>query len=143
MFPVYEVYPDTELGMNMFRHVLGGVDRTVLASRATEANHQVGESPVHIAFDGSVHNFVSMLQEAGNLSVFFEEADHRFVQSGKMVVTFVLAGVVDGAAVEDKPAAIAARIVGNTFFIGKADNLDFERMFLDVVIELGQVRQIP
>jgi uncharacterized protein YpbB len=76
---VDEVYPDTELGMNMFCHMLGGVNRTVLASRATETNHQIGESPVHITFDRSIHNFVNMVQEAGDLSVFFEEADHRFV----------------------------------------------------------------
>ena len=60
-----------------------------------------------------------------------------------MIVTFVFTGVIDGTAVKDKPTAIATRIVGNSFFIGKADNLDFERMLLDVVIELRQICQIP
>ena len=60
-----------------------------------------------------------------------------------MVVTFVFTRVIDGTAVKDKSSAITARIVGNSFFIGETDNLDFERMLLDVVIELRQIRQIP
>ena len=143
MFPVYEVYPDTELRMNMFRHMLGRVDRTVLAPRAAETDHQIGESSVHVTFDRSIHNFISMIQETSDLSVFFEETDHRFVQSGKMIVTFVFTRVIDGAAVKDKSTAIATRIVGNSFFIGKTDDLEFECMLLDVVIELRQVCQLP
>ena len=138
---MYEVYLDAELGMNMFRHVLGGVDRTVLSSRTTEANHQIGESPVHIAFDRCIHDFVSMVQETGNFPVFFKETDHRFVQSCKMVVTFVFTRVIDGTAVKDKSSAIATRIVGDSFFIGETDKLAFKRMSLEVVIELRQVGQ--
>ena len=60
-----------------------------------------------------------------------------------MIVTFVFTRVIDGAAVKDKSTAIATRIVGNSFFIGKTDDLDFERMLLDVVIKLRQVCQLP
>ena len=80
---MYEVYPDTELRMNMFRHMLGGVDRTVLAPRATETDHQIGKSSVHVTFDRSIHNFISMIQETSDLSVFFEERITGSSKSGK------------------------------------------------------------
>ena len=129
--------------IRLFGHVLGRIDRTMLAACATETDHQICESAVHIAFDGGTHNFVGMFQELRDLSVFFKEADDWFVQPGEMVITFILAGVVDGAAVEHEPASIATRIVGYALFIGKADDLYLECMLLYVVVELGQISQFP
>ena len=84
-----------------------------------------------------------MLQEDGNLAILLEEADNRLVESREMVVTLVLARVVDGTAIEDESATVAGWVVRDAFLIGEADDLHLERASLQVVGELFQLSQFP
>ena len=44
------MYFYSELGVKMFRQMLCGIDRTVLSSRTSETNHQIGESTIIYRF---------------------------------------------------------------------------------------------
>ena len=72
--------------------MLRRIDGAVLAACAAEANHEVGESPIHIPLDGGIHDLIDMLQEVGDLAVLLQEADDGFVESRKLLVGFVATG---------------------------------------------------
>ena len=61
------MYFYSELGVKMFRQMLCGIDRTVLSSRTSETNHQIGESTIHISFYRGVYDMVDMLEEVRDL----------------------------------------------------------------------------
>ena len=74
--------------------MLCGIDRTVLSSRTSETNHQIGESTIHISFYRGVYDMVDMLEEVRDLPVILQELDHWLIQTGEMVVTLVFTGVI-------------------------------------------------
>lgn len=78
----------------------------------------------------------------GYFSVFLQKADNGFVQSCKMIVSFVFTGVVDGTTVEYEAAAVAGRVIRNSFFIRETDDPHFQCTFLEVVRELFQFGQL-
>ena len=79
----------------MTGQMFGALDRTVLASGAAEADHEIRESPapkcLHMRIDHPVH----MIKEAKNLAVLFEETDDRFVSSRKLLIWFISSRIVD------------------------------------------------
>ena len=79
-----------------------------------------------------------MFEESGYLSIFFEEADNRFIQSGERFVTVIFAGIVYSAAIEDETTTVSTGIFGNTFLVGKAGNLHNKLRFLRTVRKLFQ-----
>ena len=79
-----------------------------------------------------------MFEESGYLSIFFEEADNRLIQSGERFVTVIFSGIVHCAAIEDEATAVSAGIFGNTFLIGKTGDLHNKLRFLWTVRKLFQ-----
>ena len=141
LFAVHQVDLNAKLLVQVLGQMLGRVDGTVLAARAAEADRKVGETAFHVAFDRSVDQTVDVFQEGRDFTIVFEEADDRFVQSREGFVAFVLAGVVYGAAVEDKTSTVARRIFGDAFLVGKAGDFDHKTALLQVVGELLQFGQ--
>src|SRR3712207_641065 len=117
---MHQFHLHPEFTVQMFRQMLSGIYRTVLSTRATEANGKMCKSALHIAFHRSVDQRTSVFEEADNLSVFFEKTDNRLVQTGKRFVAFILAGIVHRATIEHKASAVACGIVRNPLFVSKA-----------------------
>ena len=132
------MYFYSELGVKMFRQMLCGIDRTVLSSRTSETNHQIGESSIHISFYRGVYDMVDMLEEVRDLPVILQELDHWLIQTGEMVVTLVFTGVIYRTAIEYESTSVPARVVRDSFFIGEAHDFYFQHMFLDIIRELFQ-----
>ena len=139
---MYQVDLHAERLVQVLGQVLGRVNGTVLATRAAEADRQVRKAAFHVAFHRSVHQTVNMLQEGCDFTVVLQKADDGFVQSREGLIAFIFAGIVYGTAVEHKASAVARRIFGNTFLIGKAGDLDHEAAFLQLVGELLQFGQL-
>ena len=141
LFPVGKVYFYSEFGMQMLCQMLCRIDGTMLSAGTTERDHQIRETTVQITFHRSIHDRIYMFQELRDFPVFLQEVDHWLVQSCKMVVSFIFSRVVDGPAIEYETTAVSARIVRYSFFVGKADDLNFQHPFLYVVPELRQAGQ--
>lgn len=110
------MYFYSELGVKMFRQMLCGIDRTVLSSRTSETNHQIGESTIHISFYRGVYDMVDMLEEVRDLPVILQELDHWLIQTGEMVVTLVFTGVIYRTAIEYESTSVPARVVSGFLF---------------------------
>ena len=82
-----------------------------------------------------------MIEKTKKLSVFFEEGNHRFIQSGKRFVTFIFSGIIYSAAIKNIAAPIACRIVRNPFLISKTHDFDCELALFQIVRKLFQPGQ--
>ena len=114
----------------------------MLSARTSERNHQIRKSTVYVSFDGCIHQRVYMAEESSDFTIVFQKTDNRFVQTREMIESFVLTGVIDGPAIEDKASAVAARIVRDSFFVGKTHDLYFEHAFAVFFRELFQLNQL-
>ena len=94
LFPVDELYFHTEFPVDVFRYVLGGIDGTVLSAGTAEADGKVGESPFDVALHMGIYQGIDVFQEAGDFSVFFQEADNIFIQSGVRLERSYLPGLL-------------------------------------------------
>lgn len=102
-----DIHLYTELLVDVFGEMLGRINAAVLASCASEGEHQVGESAVDIALYVCVGKLVYAVEEGEYLSVVLKEADDGLVQSGELLVRLVSTWIVGGTTVEDVASAIA------------------------------------
>ena len=87
--------------------------RAVSASGASECGLQVCESPFQIFLYGGVYQGAGVADEGKYLAVGFEEMRHGIVHPCKGGILGVSPGVVYGAAIEYKAAAVAALVAGD------------------------------
>ena len=106
--------------------VLGGIHRAVPPSGASERNTKAGETSFEISLYGRIYQGIDMLEEGQDFPILLQEADDRLVQSCQGFVGIVSAGIVDGTAVEDEAPAVARRVFGNAFGVGKARDADHQ-----------------
>ena len=117
---MHQVHLHAEFLVQVLGKMLCRIYGAVLTACTAETYGQAGETAFHIPFYGCIHQGVYVLEEDGDFSVLFKKTDNGFVEAGEGLVTFVFTGVVHGATVEYEAAAIAGRIFGDAFFIGKA-----------------------
>ena len=138
---MHKVHLYAELFVQVFGQVLCRIYGAMLPACAAEAYGETGEAAFHVSLYGSIYQSVYVFKENGYFPVFFEETDNGFVKSGERLIAFVLAGIVYGAAVEYKAAAIAGGVFGDSFLIGKAGDFHYQAPLLQVVGELFQFGQ--
>ena len=126
LFAVGEVHDDTIFPMEMLRQVLGAIDGAVLSAGASEGEHQVGESPLEVAFYVGIRQAVDRIEECQDLAVVFQETYYLLVQACQLLVRLVAAGVVGAAAVEDITAPVARRVLGDATAVGEGEDADEE-----------------
>ena len=112
---MHKVHLYAELFVQVFGQVLCRIYGAMLPACAAEAYGETGEAAFHVSLYGSIYQSVYVFKENGYFPVFFEETDNGFVKSGERLIAFVLAGIVYGAAVEYKAAAIAGGVFGDSF----------------------------
>ena len=88
-------------------HMLGTVDRAVLAACAAETDHQTGESALDICIHMRIDNSICMLHEAENFPVILEELYHRLVTPRQVLIWFISTGIMDRPAVENISPAVS------------------------------------
>ena len=98
----------------------------MLAPCTTKTDHEVGETPLDVVFDGSIYEGVGVLEEVVDAAVLEEEIDDSLVASGEGLVGSVTTGVVEGTAVKDKPASVSCGVLGDACLVGKAADMDGE-----------------
>lgn len=135
---MYDLYLNAELLMNVLCQMLRTVDTAVLTARTAKAEHKTREASLDIACHMMVGKGIDMLQELHNLAVVLKEAYHWLVESRQFFIRFITSGVVRRTAVEDIAAAIARRVLGDSFFIGEAIHAHHERSLAIVFRERGQ-----
>ena len=79
--------------------MLGTVHGTMLSARATEREHKVGETTLHIAFHVMFGEFVDWAKKFQDFAVVFQEANNRLVESRNLLIRFVTTRVVRAATV--------------------------------------------
>lgn len=83
-----------ELLVNVLGKVLGTVNGTVLASRAAEAEHQVGEAALDVSSNVLVGEHVYVVKEIEYLAIVFKESYHWLVEASQLLVRLVSPGVM-------------------------------------------------
>ena len=119
-----QVDDDSGTPGKMLGEFLGAVGGAVLPSRASEGNLKMAETPVYETLDMGVDQREHMPQECQDLPVCLQELLDLPVKAGHGTETLVLAGIVDGTAVEDITSTIAGQILGNAFPVGEAIDMD-------------------
>ena len=99
----------------------------MLASSATEADHEVGEFALDEALYMSIDELVGIVEEFEYFAIVFEELDYLFVETGEVFVVLVFAWIVDCTTIEHIASAIASHIVWYTFFV--SETVDFDLKF--------------
>jgi len=118
----------------MLCEFLGAVSGTMLAAGAAKGHLQMRESPLQETVHVGVHDGEHVAKESQHLAVVLEELLHLPVKTGHAAETLVLAGVVDGAAVEDVAASISGQVLRYAF-------LERETVYMDVKSTVGSLRQ--
>ena len=131
---------NTEFLVQVFGHVLGGIDGAMLASCTSEAYHEVAESSFHVSLYGSVYQSVGMFQEWEDFTVIFQEFDDGGIQTRERFVALVLAWIVYGSTIEYISTTITGRVVWNPFLVGETHHLDGKLALFQIVLELLQFR---
>lgn len=122
-----------EFFMDMLGGMLGRIDAAMLSTGAAEADLQMVEAALEKTLDMMLDERVDVAEKLGNLAVFFQEADDRFVQTGQGFVLVVLAGVVGRATVEDIAASVARCILGYAAFETETINRYCHSIFVIVL----------
>ena len=118
---MYQINSHVEITANLFGKILCAVNRAVLATGTTKANHKFGKSTLYVFFNCRCHNINSLRQKKVDCGVRFQKVYYGLVAAGKHFVLVIAAGIVLSAAVEHK--ATASFCVGrNAFFVREADN---------------------
>ena len=79
----------------------------MLAARAAEGNHQVGEFPGHECLYVRIDHSIDIIKVSKHTTVFFKETDHRLVPSGHGPVLDVASRIIYGPAVKHISATVA------------------------------------
>lgn len=124
LFAMGDFYFHAVLGMEVFAEVLCTIDRAVLAARAAEGEHQIGEAALEVAFNMGFGQPIDTVEEGQDLTVFFEKTNDGGVQACQLLIGFVAAGIVCGTAIEDVASAIARSVLGNATTIGEGEDAD-------------------
>ena len=62
LLAVREFDTNIELAVDVFGHVLCGIDRAVLSTRAAKAHHQIGEVALHISLHAFIDQGIDVLE---------------------------------------------------------------------------------
>ena len=130
-----DVHLYSELLVQMFGKMLCRIHAAVLSARASEREHQVCETALHVAAHMSVGKFIDTFEERYYLAVVLKEAYDGLIESGEFLVGFVASGIVCGAAVEHIASSIARVVGGNAFAIAETEHTDDERTLAVVLRE--------
>src|SRR5574344_100375 len=122
----------------MLGQMLRGINTAVLAAGTTEAEHQVGEAALDVAFHVCISQTIYIVEEGKYLTVILKEAYHRFVQSRKFLIRFVTAGIMGAAAVEDIAATIARLILRDSLAEGETITAHHQRSLVVILGESGR-----
>ena len=74
LFPMHQFDFHTKLLIQVLCQVLGGINRTMLSTGATEADGQIAESAFHITFHGGIYQSIDMIEETEYFAIFFQES---------------------------------------------------------------------
>src|SRR5882762_4206198 len=94
----------------------------MLAAGAAERDHQVLEAALLIAGEARIHQGVNAGQELVHAFLLIEIVDDRSVLAGESLEALFAARIGEAAAIEDKSAAVAAFVLGQTLMKGKTEN---------------------
>jgi hypothetical protein len=133
-----DVNLDTKLSMQIFAEMLGTIDTTMLATCATEREHEVGESTLQIAFDVHISQPIDVLQEGKYLAIVLQESDNGLVKSGQLLVGLVSTGIVRAATIKDISATITAIVLRDAFTEGETIYMHHQRPLAIVLTESGR-----
>lgn len=119
LLPMANVYLDAKNAMDVLAKMLRTIDRTMLTTRTSEAEHQRGESTLYITAHMSISQTVDRFQESEYLTVILKETNNRLVKSRELLVGFVTAGIVRRTTVEHITASVATLVLGDALSVGE------------------------
>ncbi|MPN02633.1 hypothetical protein SDC9_149849 [bioreactor metagenome] len=80
----------------------------------------------------AVHQRIDVVEKFQYLAILFKELNHRFIQSGYIIVPLIFPRIIDGAAIKYISASVAGRVVGNPFFVGETEYPDLKFALLGI-----------
>src|SRR5215831_16231733 len=96
----------------MFRQLLRQIDRTVLAARTAETDHQVLKTSVLIILHAVIHQRHYMGQIVMDALLRIEIFGNRRVLAGERLKPLFAPGIRQAAGVENEAAAISGLVLG-------------------------------
>ena len=89
-----DAYLDAKLLMDVLSQVLGGVDATVLATRAAKGEHQAREATLDIAAHVGIGQLIDRVEESEDLAIVLKKSDDGFVEARQLLVRLIASGIV-------------------------------------------------
>lgn len=93
------------------REMFGAICRAVATTCAAESYFQRGEAALQVSLQGWGCQSICAIHESLYLAALFEKANHRQIESGKLLVLIISAGIVHRPAVKHEAPAIAREIL--------------------------------
>lgn len=131
-----------ELLVEVLGKMLGRVDGAVLASRAAEAEHEVGEATFDVSGAMSVGQTIDAIEEGKDFAVVLKEFDDGSVKACEFLVRLVAPGIVRRAAVKDVASAIAACVGRDAFLVAKAEDAHHEGLLRFLIIRVLHISHV-
>ena len=76
-----DMHLNAKLFMQMFGQMLCRINATVLTSRATKAEHQVGETTLDVATHMVIGQGIYTIKKVENFAIIFQKAYNRLVKT--------------------------------------------------------------
>ena len=93
--------------MDMLRQMLGRINAAMLATRASEREHQRRKATLDVATYMCIGQFVDTIKEREYLTIIFQETNDRLVESCQLFVRLITSRIMGTATVKDIPSPIA------------------------------------
>ena len=89
-----DAHLDAELLVDMLSKVLCTIDRTMLTTRTTKAEHQIGETALDITAHMGIGQFINAVEECQYLTVILQETDDWFIKTCQLLIRLITARVM-------------------------------------------------
>ena len=96
--------------INMLGQMLCGIDRTVLSASTSETKHKRGKATLNITLYMVVSKLIYWFQKLDYLSVVFQKAYNRLIETCQFLIGLIAARIVCAAAIKDITTTVAAWI---------------------------------
>ena len=117
LFAVNYLHFHSKFLVDMLAQVLGGIHTAVLASGASETEHQRGEATLDITAHMGISQLIHRVKEGEYLAVILKESDYRLVETSEFLIRLITSWIMSAAAVEDVSSAVARRVFGDSLAI--------------------------
>jgi hypothetical protein len=94
----------------MCSQVFRTIDRAVLTSGASEADHQIGKATPAVGLHMGIDYAIYMFKKPEHFSVILKKLNHRLITSSQLLIWFVTTWIMDRTTIKNISTSISGQI---------------------------------